>query len=177
MTTYSNFLGEHARGPVLAHDKGRSTESNKETKNVKLASRLDQTSHSTRDGSKTENNSHQNSGTILVAKRSIHETHEDGSGNRANVRSPNLLFRKTKCYLDLRKKRGDGEPNEECSEETHPREVEGTHVGSLEGKELDFFGLIILIGIDLNVVSVVFLPFGGFSGGDRHDDLVEYFGF
>ena len=48
---------------------------------------------------------------------------------------------------------------------------------SLEGKELDFLCLVILIRIDFDMVSIIFLPFGGFSGGDGHDVGLQLLGF
>lgn len=70
---------------------------------------------------------------------------------------------KIESYGNLGHDGSDGEPDEEGGEEAHPREVEGTHVRSFEGQKFDFGGLVILVGIDINKVLVVFLPFGGFS--------------
>lgn len=153
----------------MTHDKGRSTETNEETKDAKLSGALNQTSHCTGNRSRSENNSHQNSCSVFIAKRTIHKAHEDGTSHRANVGSPNLLLGKVKCDLDFGQKWSNGKPDEEGSEETHPTEVEGPHVRSLEGEELDFLSLVILAGIDLDVVCIIFLPFGGFSSRYRHD--------
>ena len=82
------------------------------------------------------------------------------------------MLGETKSEFDLGHERCNCEPDEEGSEEAHPREVEGTHVRSLEGEHLDFGSLVILVGINSDMVSIVFLPFGGFSVGNRHGDCI-----
>ena len=81
-----------------------------------------------------------------------------------------MLLRNSQCGLNLGEERGDGEPDEEGSEESHPGAVEGAHVGTGEAEELDFGGLVVLVGIDLEVVGLVLLYFG-LAGGNssRHD--------
>lgn len=74
-----------------------------------------------------------------------------------------MLLAEAKRQTDFWQERGDGEPNEEGGKETHPREMEGAHVGSLKGHELDFSGLVILIGINIDVVGLIFLYFGLWS--------------
>jgi len=71
-----------------------------------------------------------------------------------------LLLGKSKRTSDFGQERGDGEPNEKRGEEAKPREVEGAHVGALKGRELDFGCLVILVGIDINVISLIFLDYG-----------------
>ena len=70
-----------------------------------------------------------------------------------------MLLGQTKGGTDLTEKRGNSEPDEESDEETPPRAVEGSHVGTREVAELDLTGSVILFGIDLKGVLVVLLPF------------------
>ena len=59
---------------------------------------------------------------------------------------------------DLREERGGGEPDEEGDEKTPPGKVKGAHVRAGKGAELDLFGTVVLVGIDLDVVFTVRLP-------------------
>ena len=70
-----------------------------------------------------------------------------------------MLLSKSQRGLNFGKEGGDGEPDEEGSEEAHPGAVEGAHVRTLEGEELDFGRLVILVGIDIDVVRGVLLYF------------------
>ena len=158
--TNRNLFRKHTGRPVLAHHKGRATKSYKEAKNVKLSSILHEPSTGTWNGCCGENSSHQDSSTVLVAKRPINETHKNSSSNWTYVRSPHLLLAKSKRKTDFWQERSDGEPNEKGGEEAKPREVEGAHVGALKGSELDFGCLVVLVGIDINVISLIFLDYG-----------------
>ena len=71
-----------------------------------------------------------------------------------------MLLRNSQRCLNLGEEWGDGEPDEEGGEESHPRAVKGAHVWAFEGEELDFGGLVILVGVDVNVVSVVLFDLG-----------------
>ena len=80
-----------------------------------------------------------------------------------------MLLAEAKRQTDFRQERGDGEPNEEGGKEAHPREVERAHVGSLKGRELDFSGLVILVGINIYVICLEFLNFGLGSSTKERD--------
>ena len=80
-----------------------------------------------------------------------------------------MLLAEAKSQTDFWQERGDREPDEEGGKEAKPREVEGTHVGSLEGRELDFSGLVILVGINIDVISLIFLYFGLWSSMKERD--------
>jgi len=83
-----------------------------------------------------------------------------------------LLLAESKRQTDFWHERGNGEPNEEGGKEAKPREVERAHVGALNGRELDFGGHVILVGINIDVISLIFLYFGLAGWKTRHD---EYF--
>ena len=68
-----------------------------------------------------------------------------------------FLF-KSKGVLDLTKKRGNGEPDEEGDEKSPPRAVEGPHVWAREVAELDLGRSVILVWVDLKGVLVVLFP-------------------
>ena len=97
---------------------------------------------------------------IFVAERYVDETHEDGTGNGANVRRPDLFFRQVECNLDLRHQRRDGEPDEKRREKSEPRAVECAHVGTGEAAQLDLRRLVILVTIDFDIVCLVLFDFG-----------------
>ncbi len=151
------LLSEHRCSPVLAHDESGSSKTNEETGDGKRSGTVDKTDEGTGDRSSHEYTSHQNTGSELITKGSKNKTHDDGSGNGANVGGPDILLADVERNLYLGKKRGDGEPNEESNEESPPRAMESTHVGSGEVAKLDFGCLIILVGVNLTDVSLVFL--------------------
>ena len=143
----------------MAHNEGGSSKSNKETNHGQGGGTVHDTSECAGNRGEGEDESHGNTGSILITKRSVDETKEDSSGDRANVRSPNILLGNAKGFLHLGQKRSDGEPNKESDEEAEPGAVEGTHVRAGEGEELDFRGFVILVGIDSEVVGRVLLDF------------------
>ena len=150
-----DLLGEHTARPVLAHDEGTSGNTNEQTKDGKASGTVDETSERRRDGRSAEDDGEEDAGSELVAGGSEEETHEDGSGDADNRRSPDLLLGQVEGRPDLREKRSDGEPDEEGDEETPPRAVEGTHVWAGEVAQLDLAGLVILVGVDLQGVSLI----------------------
>ena len=137
---------------------------------VKLTSTVNKSGACARNTSSHEKHTHQQPSPVLVAHGPINKTHENGSGHGANVGSPDVLLGHAQRGLDFGKKGRNGEPDEEGREESHPGAVEGAHVGTFEAEELDFGGLVILIGVDLEVVGLVLLDFG-LAGGNssRHD--------
>ena len=155
----NNVLGEHTGGPVLAHDKSTSSNSNEKTKDGESFSGVDQSGAGGRDGCTAKNDGKEDTGSVLVASRSESETHKDGSSDTDNGRSPDLFLGQAESLLDFGEKRSNGEPNEKGDKERPPRAVEGTHVGTGEVAELDFLGLVILVRIDLQDISLVLLDF------------------
>ena len=165
-----NFLGKHTGGPVLTHNEGGSSKTDEETENCEVGCICHETGEGTWNGGRDEDDSHWNTGTVLITDGSIDETHEDSSSDRTNVGSPDLLLVKTKSDLHLRQERSDGEPDEERSEEAEPRAVEGTHVWPGEVAKLDFGSFVILVGVDSECVAVVLFPFGCARLNVSHDD-------
>jgi hypothetical protein len=155
-----NLLGEHARSPVLAHDEGTSGGSNEQTENSKTGSVVDKTSAGSWDGSTAKDNGEKDTGSDLVTEGTEEETHEDGSTDTDDRRGPELLLVQAQGDLDLGKKRSNGEPDEKGNEETQPREVEGSHVGTREVAKLDLISSVILIRVDDKSVRIVLFPFG-----------------
>jgi len=153
-----NFLGEHARSPVLAHDKRSSGDSNEKTQGSKSTGTVDSTRAGSRNGGQAQNDGHERARTKLVAKGTEKKAHKDGTSNTDDGRGPNLLLGKAESGTDLREERRNGEPDEKGDEETPPGAVEGSHVGSREVAELDFGRLVILVGIDSDRVRAVLLP-------------------
>ena len=155
-----NFLAEHTRRPVLTHDKGSSSGTNEKTKDGKTIGRVDKTGAGGRDGGSAQDGGHRNAGSPLIAGRSKDETHEDGSSDSGNGGSPDFLLGEAKIGLDFSQERGNGEPNEESNEETPPRHVECTHVRASKRTKLDGGGLVVLVGVNIDIVLVVLLPLG-----------------
>ncbi len=104
----------------MTHDEGRSSKTDEKSENRKGGGTCHKPSKGTWNGGGDEDDTHWNSGTVLITDRSIDETHEDGSGDRANVGSPDLLFVEVETLLYLRHERSDGEPDEERDEEAEP---------------------------------------------------------
>ena len=165
----NNFLGEHARGPVLTHHKTATSNANEETKDHKTCCTVDKSCTGSGNGSNTKDQHEQNTGTVLVTEGSKEETHEDGSTNTNNGGGPHFLFGNTQVITDLRKQRSNGKPNEESQEKGRPGEVESTHVGASKRHQLDLSGLVILIRVNFDMVLRVLLPFSLY----RKNDLGE----
>ena len=70
------------------------------------------------------------------------------------------MLGETKSEFDLGHERCNCEPDEEGSEEAHPREVEGTHVRTAEVAQFDFCGFVILVWVDIAMVGLVLLNLG-----------------
>ena len=70
------------------------------------------------------------------------------------------MLGEAKIGLDFSQERGNGEPNEESNEETPPRHVECTHVRASKRTKLDGGGLVVLVGVNIDIVLVVLLPLG-----------------
>mmetsp|Transcript_49771 Transcript_49771/g.105830 ORF Transcript_49771/g.105830 Transcript_49771/m.105830 type:complete len:524 (+) Transcript_49771:444-2015(+) len=155
-----DLFGEHAGGPELAADESGPAESDEEAKAGERRGAVDEAGAGAGNGARHQENSHQNTSAVLVAHGTVDESHEHGAGDGADVGRPDLLLRDLQRVLDLGEEGRDGEPDEEGREESHPRAVEGAHVRALEGEELDFGGLVILVGVDVDVVRVVLFDLG-----------------
>ena len=144
----------------MTHNEGRSSQSDEETESSKGSCTVDKTSQSTRDGGGGKDETHWDTRTILITNRPVYKAHEDSSSDRADVGCPDLLLVKVESFLNLRHKRSDGEPDEESGEKAKPGAVEGTHVWAGEVAKLDFSGLVILVGVDIECVCLILLDFG-----------------
>ena len=154
-----NILGEHTACPVLAHDECTTGGANEKTEDGKASRTVHQSSAGRGNGGTAQDDSHQDTRPVLVTHGAEEETHKDRSTNTGNGRRPDLLGGQIEIGTDLGKEGGNSEPDEKGNEETHPRAVEGTHVGTGEVTELDFLGLVILVGVDLTNVLGVLFPF------------------
>ena len=123
-----DLTGEHAARPELTHDEGTSSNTNEETKNGESSGSFDQSGHGGRDGGEAKDDSHQDTGSVLVTGGSKDETHKDSSSNPNNRGSPDFFLGESESVADLREQRSDGEPDEKSNKETPPRAMESTHV-------------------------------------------------
>ena len=74
------------------------------------------------------------------------------------MRCPELRLREAEGSLDFWQERGNGEPDEEGNEKGKPSAVESSHVRAFEAEHLDFSGLVILVGVNTDIVGIVLLP-------------------
>jgi hypothetical protein len=88
----------------LTRDEGTSGNTNEETKYGEFSSRLDQSGHGG-EGGGANDDSHQDTGSVLVTCESKDETHEDSSCNTNNRGSPDFFFGESESVTDLREER------------------------------------------------------------------------
>ena len=155
-----DLLGEHAGGPVLAHDEGAADEADEETENNQAGGGVDEAGAGRGDGAAAQDHGEEDAGAVLVAQRAEDEAHADGASDGNHRRGPDLLLGDAEVGTDLGKEGGDGEPDEEGDEEAPPRAVEGAHVRAGEVAKLDLLGLVVLVGVDLEDVRLVLLGLG-----------------
>ena len=155
-----DLLGEHAGGPVLAHDEGAADEADEETEDDEAGGGIHKAGAGGGDGAAAQDHGEEDAGAVLVAERAEDEAHADGAGDGDDRREPDLLSVDADVGADLREERGNGEPDEEGNEEAPPRAVEGAHVRAGEVAKLDLLGLVILVGVDLEDVGLVLLGLG-----------------
>lgn len=153
------LLGKHARAPELARHKRGTSNTNGGTKGRQTSSRVDKADARRGKGSNTEQETHKDTGSQLVTQGPHEETHQNSRTNTNNVGRPHILLGDTNVVTDFAQKGGNGEPNEKGNEETPPRTVKGTHVGTTERAELDLGSTVVLVGVDGNAVLRVLLPF------------------
>jgi hypothetical protein len=106
-----DLLGEHAARPVLAHDETTSGHSNEKTQHGKAGGIL------------AEHSSEKDASAVLIAGGSKDESHENGSSNTDDARSPDFFVGEVEILSNFRQKGSNGEPNEKGDEETPPDRI------------------------------------------------------
>lgn len=71
-----------------------------------------------------------------------------------------MFLGKAKGLLDFTQERRYGKPDEEGNEKSPPGAMECTHVGAGKRAKLDFLGLVILVRVNFNEVSIILLVLG-----------------
>lgn len=145
----------------MAGDEGTASETDEETDNGQTSGGVDEAGQGSWDGSPAKDHGKWDSWSVLVAHRTEKETHEDGSSDTNNGGGPDLLLGEPKGILDLTKKGGDSEPDEEGNEKSPPRVVKCSHVRAGKVAKLDLRGSVILVGVDGKDVRLVRLIFFG----------------
>ena len=153
--TAHHIAGKHAGGPVLAHDKGPPGNANKEPEDRESNGRVDQSGARCGNRGGAQNNGKEDTGSVLVARRSEDETHKDGSTDSENGRRPDLLFAQIQRLLNLGLKRSNGKPNEKGHKEGPPGAVKGTHVRTGEVTQLNLQSPVILLRIHVQDIGLV----------------------
>ena len=143
----------------MTHDECSSGNTDEQTKDDETGRGVDQTGTGGGDGCHTKDDCEQNTGSDLGTERTKDETHDDGTSDSDDVGCPNLFLGQAESVADFGQKRSDGEPDEECDEESPPGAVECSHVWTCKVAQLDFGGLVILVGIDVDGVLRVLFPF------------------
>ena len=144
----------------MTHNESRSSETNEETKSNQSICALYGSSKCGRNGSEAKDSSEKNPRSEFVTQGSKSKTQKNGSSYTTDTGRPNLELSQCKSLTDFWKKGGGCEPDEESNEEAEPRAVEGTHVWAGEVAKLDFSSFVILVGVDIELICLVLLPFG-----------------
>jgi len=87
-----NFLGKHARGPILTHDKGTSREANKDAQNEQIPSTRDQAGTSGRNRCEAKHRRKQDAGAKFITEGSQNEAIDNDRGKVGNGRIPYFSF-------------------------------------------------------------------------------------
>ena len=156
-----DIVSEHGSCPVLIHDESGADGANEEAYDTETLEGGDGPDEEGGEGADDEYSRHHCTRTIHVTERTTDESHANGRGKCAYVGDVDLVRGEVEGLLDREgHQRSDRKPGHEGREEADPGRMEGPHMGSLDGEDLDFGGPMVLSGVCSQIeVSRVFSVF------------------